>query len=141
MSLLDKSIKFLKTDKSKGLILLFFGRNSLRTKALLEELSNQIEKEKPNINIFSLNVEEDIQALESFIEEMFYYKEKYSISSLKHLWIWPVFLMPGTFNQMHLENIVGKFRKKTGITISLLKPLDFSEEVYPFLLESMKKRI
>ena len=141
MGLLNKAIDFLKANKKKeGLILLFYGRTSLRNKALLEDFSGQIERENPCLTIFPLSIEKNIMALDSFIQNMFFYKEKYNISILKSLQIWPVFLLPGAFDQFHLEEILKKFKQDAEIEISLLKPLDFSNEVHPFLVDLMRNR-
>ena len=140
MGLLAKTIEFLKAEKKNGLLLIFFGRTSLRTKALLEDLSEQMKKEKPDLAIFSLSIERNIRVLDSLIKEIFFYREKYNISLLKSLQIWPVFLLPGVLDQFHLEGVMKEIKQKTGINISLLKPLDFSNEVYPFLLDLMKNR-
>ncbi len=138
MSFLDKAQKILNNQAYSGqhLIILFSGQKSLLFQSLLENFSIQLKKDKPNLNTYLLNIDHKYNPLKKFIENLLNSTDQKYNKDIDKIMIWPAFYLPGTFQKKKLINILNQYMHRT--SIYLIKPLDFEDDIYPFILKKIE---
>ena len=141
MGLLNKAKAFLKKKGQfpQALIILFPGKNSLLLKAFLKEFSDQLEKDRSDFMVHSLNINRNFEPLEHLVQKLLHSTHKKDSPPSPKVTIWPAFLLPGTFQKGTILDHLKKYQRKG--EINLMPPLDFQKEIYPFLLKAMGRRL
>ena len=141
MSLLHKAEDILnsETKSNQILIILFPGKKSLLFKSILDKFSNQIERDKPNLNTYLLNIDDGFTCLRNLIQQIINTTDLKKKKLIKTIMIWPALLLPGTFQRQPLEAIIREYNAIGNIY--LIEPLDFEQEIYPFLLKTLEIKL
>ncbi len=141
MSLLHRAKNILKSEtKSKQiLIILLPGKKSLLFRSLLEEFSNRLKADKPNLSAYLLNINDGFIVLRSLIQQILNTTDSNEGKSIEKIMIWPPLLFPSIFQKQSLEKIIREHASM--VNIYLIEPLDFEQDIYPFLLKILEVKL